>query len=254
MKKIRDSLFISWTFAARDIKTRYAGSFLGTTWIILYPLVMAIITSVVFSIVFKGYVDGVSFFLYSLSGFSFWIFFSQSITAASRSLVQNRDIIINNKISTELIVFGVIISRSLDLLVTLLFLIGAAIYLREFVFLPGAFVLSLGSLYLIVLSLSLLVAAGNVFFRDIQAITDILINILFYLTPIVYPLSVIPAQYRNLLSVNPLTVIVSSLRSSIIPVTNGNMNLIPFIFIEAVILILIYLIYKKLENKFAQVL
>ena len=254
MKKLSDSLFISWTFARRDIKTRYAGSLLGTTWIVLYPLIMAIITSVVFSIVFKGYVDGVSFFLYSLSGFSFWIFFSQSITAASRCLIQNRDIIINNKISTELIVFGVIISRSLDLIVTTIFLVAAALYLHEFVFLPGYFILSVAALYLIVLALSLLVAAGNVFFRDIQAVTDILVNILFYLTPIVYPLSVIPSKFRSYLLINPLTQIVSSLRSSIIPVTTDHLNLIPLILIETLALILIYLLYKKLENKFAQVL
>jgi len=252
--KLKDKFSTALIFAKRDIKTRYAGSFLGTAWIVLYPMAMATITSLVFSIAFQKTIQEIPFFIYTLAGFACWIFFTQSISSSARSLVQNREIIINNKIDTELIIIGVLISRSLDLLVTTLFVVIASLTLHVFIFSLPTFILSILALILIVLILSLLVAAGNAYFRDVQALTDIFLNIVFYATPIVYPLVAIPEKYRGLLTLNPLTSIISGFRSALLPLpTNVNYLMIAVI-VEILLLVFVYRLYKKLERKFAELL
>lgn len=241
-------------FAFRDLKTRYAGSFLGAIWIILYPLSMAAITSIVFALAFQKTVENIPFFLYTLAGFSAWVFFVQTITSSTRSLVQNRDIIVNNNVPTELILGGVVLSRCVDLCITTVFLIISATALNVLSFSPWFFLKSILILLTITCTLSLIAAAGNVYFRDIQALVDIFLNIIFYATPIIYPLNVIPAQYLWIFNLNPLTPIFSGFRASILPFS-FNFSSFNFILIAfSLLLLMVFIIYKRFEKNFAQFL
>lgn len=253
-KKASNFLSAVMVFARRDIKTRYAGSVLGLSWIVIYPLVMAAMATGVFSIVFKDSVQNVPFFVYSLAGFSVWIFFSQAVISSARSLVQNREIIINNKIDTEVIVLGLILSRSLDLFVTTIFLTIAALSLGIFTFHPVNLLLAIIALFLFVIILSLFAAAGNVFFRDVQAITDIFINVIFYATPVVYPLAAIPDFIREFIILNPLSIIISAYRSSFLPLSDTGPKIIYLIVLELLSVLVVRRFYLKMEKRFAEYL
>lgn len=242
------------TFAARDLKTRYAGSLLGIVWIILYPLSMAAITSVVFALAFQKNIENVPFFLFTLAGFSAWIFFSQTISASARALVHNRDIIVNNKMPTELILGGVVLSRCVDLGITSLFLTVAAGFTGVLSIQPLLLLQVLFILFLITIVVSMLVAASNVYFRDVQALSDIILNVLFYATPVVYPLNLIPEKYLWVFNLNPLTPVFMGFRSSFLPLafdTDSLSYLLPGAIIATVPA---FFIYKHLERKFAQYL
>jgi len=241
-------------FAFRDLKTRYAGSILGAIWIILYPLSMAAITSIVFALAFQKTVENVPFFLYTLAGFSAWIFFVQTINSSTRSLVQNRDIIVNNNIPTEFILGGVALSRCVDLCITTIFLIISATFLDVISFSPWFFLKSILILLLITCTLSLISAASNVYFRDVQALVDIFLNIIFYATPIIYPLSAIPARYLWIFNLNPLTPVFSGFRASILPFSFNFSSLNLILVISFLSLLIVFIVYKRLEKNFSQFL
>jgi len=246
--------FGAWTFAFRDIKTRYAGSILGAIWILLYPLSMAAITSIVFALAFQKTVENVPFFLYTLAGFSAWVFFVQTISSSARSLVQNRDIIVNNNIPTELILGGVVLSRCIDLCITTVFLIIVSQIFGVLIFSPWLFIESVLALLFITSIISMIVAAGNVYFRDVQALVDIFLNILFYATPIIYPLSSVPTRYLWIFNLNPLTPVFSGFRASILPVSSNFMSLNLILITSFLLILIFFVIYKFLEKKFAEFL
>lgn len=242
------------TFAKRDLKTRYAGSILGISWIVIYPLSMALITSFVFAFAFKGNVDNIPFFLYTLTGFSVWIFFSQTVAASCRALIQNRDIIVNNKIPTEIILGGVVLSRIIDLFVITIFFSLVAIKLGFFVFNIFLFVESFFVLIAFTFALAMLVSAANVYFRDVQALTDIFLNLLFYATPIIYPIAIVPTDLLYIFNFNPLTSVVMSYRKSFL-ISNFEIYYLHWVFVTTFLIFpLAYLTYKSLERKFAQYL
>lgn len=243
-----------WIFAKRDLTTRYAGSVLGIIWIILYPLAMAVITSIVFAIAFQKTIEQVPFFLYTLAGFSAWVFFVQSVTSSTRSLVQNRDIIINNKIPTELILGGIILSRCIDLVITTTFLVLMSVFMGVLTFNPILFLISVLTLILATGIISFISAAGNVYFRDVQALVDIFLNIIFYATPIIYPLSVIPAHFLWIFKLNPLTPMFLGFRASILNVSYDSVLLTWAFAVFFVLFLGVVIIYKHLEKRFAQLL
>ncbi len=254
MKPFVNTWFGLSIFAFRDLKTRYAGSYLGATWILVYPLSMALVSSVVFALVFKKTVNNVPFFIYTLSGFAAWVFFVQTISSSARSLIQNRDIIVNNKVNTEIIVGGVIVSRLVDLMITTTFLTVVSLVFGVLSFNPLVFAKSMTALLLATVAISLMVAAGNVYFRDVQALVDIFLNIIFYATPIIYPISVVPERYLWVFRLNPLIPIFSGFRGAIIQIPY-DLRALDYALITLPILIFIaFKIYKRLERNFAQFL
>lgn len=254
MKPFVNTWFGLSIFAFRDLKTRYAGSYLGATWILVYPLSMALVSSVVFALVFKKTVNNVPFFIYTLSGFAAWVFFVQTISSSARSLIQNRDIIVNNKVNTEIIVGGVIVSRLVDLMITTTFLTVVSLVFGVLSFNPLVFAKSMTALLLATIAISLMVAAGNVYFRDVQALVDIFLNIIFYATPIIYPISVVPERYLWVFRLNPLIPIFSGFRGAIIQIPY-DLRALDYALISLPILIFIaFKIYKRLERNFAQFL
>lgn len=245
----------SQSFAIRDLKTRYAESLIGSLWIIIYPLTFSLITAGIFSIVFKGLVGKVPYILFILIGFNSWFWFSQTVVKSTKSLVYNRLIIINNKFPTESIIFSIVLTSSIDfivnLIVTLIFfgLFHLAVSLQSVFYLIFIALLQL----VFQTGISLALSAINVYFRDTQNIIDIVLQLLFYLTPVIYSTEMIPGQFTQFIKFNPLTLMIDSYRDVLL-----NARISPEAFIFALISIIVffsgYLIYKRLEKKFTELL
>lgn len=242
-------------FAKRDLKTRYTESLIGSLWIIIYPLAFSLITAGILSFAFKGSFGKVPYALFILVGFNSWFWFSQTIIKSTKSLIYNRDLIINNKFPTESIVFSIVMTSSIDFLVnTILILI-----LFSYSHTPANWYTVLLLIFIAILQLffqtgvSLLLSAINVYFRDTQNIIDIVLQLLFYLTPVVYTLDMVPHGFTKFVKANPLTLLIDSYREAVI-----NSRILPEIYFFAVISIISfylgYLIYKKLEKKFPELL
>lgn len=251
-------LFIEVTvnLVKRDIKTKYSSSILGPLWVVLFPITLTFVSTIIFSLIIQGDVGNVPYFLFAMIGFVNWLYFMQSMTIATRSLVSNRVLVCNANLPKQSIVLSVILSRALDYLVGLLVFVLIYFWTQK-VFLITELLLLLGiSFFQIVLQtgLCLITASLNVYYRDVQNIVDIFLKILFYLTPVMYPVSIVPEMYKGLVNFNPLSMIISLSRAVIFKQGVDMISLFAVIFISISFLVLGIFIFAKLEDKFAELI
>lgn len=196
----------------KDLRMRYKGSALGFLWTFINPLLMLSIYVAVFSLIMKA--DIPHFPLFILTALLPWNFFSQSVTGGARSLIHHAELIKKVYFPREVIPLSVVGSHLINYLFTLLILLPALL-------LDGipltwtllAFPLVLLIQTLLILPITLLAAVGTVYLRDLEHILGVLMTVGFYLTPVLFPLSLIPASYRGIFVYNPMTSIVDAYRA-----------------------------------------
>jgi ABC-type polysaccharide/polyol phosphate export permease len=192
----------------RDLKVRYKRSALGMVWTLLNPLLQMAVYALVFGTIMR--VNLPAFPVFLLAGLLPWTFFSVSTTGAAHSLLNNQGLIRKVAVPQAVYPLSVVASKLVDLLLSLvpLALIGA-LYGRA----PGVSWLALLPATLVAMAfttgLALVFSSLMVFFRDIRHLIDILFQVWFYLTPVLYPYDYVeklpsPAL-RQLLAVNPAT-------------------------------------------------
>jgi ABC-type polysaccharide/polyol phosphate export permease len=195
----------------RDLKVRYKRSVLGMGWTLLNPLLQMAVYTLVFSTIMKVGVPDFPVFL--LSGLLPWTFVSVSITGSAHCLLNNQGLI--RKVAVPQVVYplSVVASKLVDLLLSLApFAIIAAAFGRwpnaSWLYLVPALVLAT----LLASGLSLLFSSLTVFYRDMRHLIDILIQVWFYVTPVLYPLEFLyklPYPWmRTLLLLNPATPVI----------------------------------------------
>lgn len=190
----------------KDIKTRYANSVLGFGWMILNPLFFVSIISLVFSLVFQSTGYNTPYFIFVLIGYIHWLFFSQSISHIITSLISYRNIIVNAYFPRLAIPLSVLFSKALD------FLILLVITFSLLFFVSGINVVKFLPIYLWLLSIQvslqfgvgLIFATMNVYLRDVQYSINIGLQLLFYATPVVYSVSIVPERFHELIKLNPI--------------------------------------------------
>lgn len=198
----------------RDLTVRYRRSAIGFLWTILSPLLTMLVMEVVFSKLFQFALN--DYPVYVFAGILFWNFFSQSVVSSMNSLKGNATLL--QKLPVPKAVFP--IATMLSGLVNLLFALGplALILLwtghrmnATLAFLPvgiaaeAAFTLGVG----------LLLSPLAVFFSDVVEMVTVLLTLIMYLTPVFYPMSILPARFRLIVEWNPLQIILQVFRQPI---------------------------------------
>jgi lipopolysaccharide transport system permease protein len=202
----------------RDLKVRYKRSVLGMFWTLLNPLLQMIVYTLVFRTIMR--MDVPAFPVFLLSGLLPWSFISVSTTASAHSLLNNQGLIRKVAVPQAVYPLAVVGSKLVDLVLSLVPLAGLAVLFGRP---PGASWLALiPALVLAVCfttGLSLLFSSLMVFFRDIRHLIDILFQVWFYLTPVIYPhayLENLPYPWlRTLLQLNPAAPIVRCFQSAL---------------------------------------
>ncbi len=195
-------------FTWRDIKVKYKQTALGVLWVMLQPLLMMIIFTFFFGRMLGIASEGMPYPVFAFSGLLLWNFFSSAITNAGNSMVQNSAIIKKIYFPRLIIPVSSILSAWVDLMVALiLFIIFLSFYpvsvniLELFLFWPAAFILSVVS----ALGLGCWLSALMVKYRDFRFVVSFVIQVAFFLTPIVYPVSKISYPFlKYILAVNPM--------------------------------------------------
>jgi len=196
---------VSLVFIKRDLKERYASSILGPLWIILYPLLLMGVVTAIFSVVFSNQVLGTPYSLFALTGFVHWIYFSQSVSRLTRSFLAQRDLIANTNFPLLAIPISVLLSRLIDYLVGLFLLIVLLLIFHQLSFVKLLLAIPLILFQtLLQLGLGLIFASLNMVWRDIQYLVEVGIQILFYVTPIIYVLEMVPVRLHKFMLINPL--------------------------------------------------
>lgn len=189
---------------SRDIKIKYRRSVLGVLWTILNPLCMMIILSIVFSSIFKFDVE--NFPLYVLSGQVVFNFFSDATTTSMTSILFNASLIKKVYVPKYLFVLARMFSSLINLMASLCALLTMMIVMRIELYWQIVFsVIPLVMLFGFSLGVGLLLAALTVRFRDIMHLYAVFTTGLMYLTPVIYPITVLPDTIRKIVMLNPLT-------------------------------------------------
>jgi ABC-2 type transport system permease protein len=252
MKKILDirkHWFLIEQLVIRDIKLKYRRSLLGVLWSVLNPLFMMIIISIIFSSLFNRSIE--KFPLYYMGGTLIWGFFTEATNSSLTVLTANKKLI--TKINVPKIVFP--LAKAVSSFVNVLFVfIAFNIVLLSFGVLPSlTFILVpviLTFVFCFVLGISLILSSLYVFLRDLKHIYGIINTAWMYLTPLFYPASIVPEQFRPIYNLNPMYRFVDYFRSVIVYHRWPTMweNLICALYGIGVLIIGI-LVFKKLEKK-----
>jgi len=203
-----------WTLVARDLKVRYRRSAIGFLWTMLQPLLMMVVLTAVFSTLFRF--DVPNYPVYALAGIMFWNFFSQSITASMNSLRGNAQLFTKVPVPKEVFPIATVIAGVINLLLALvplfaiLGLTGHPIR-PSILFLPVAILLA----SLFTLGAGLLLSPLAVFFHDIVETVGVLLTLFMYLTPIFYPMSIVPERFVWAVRFNPIRSVLEVFRDPI---------------------------------------
>lgn len=194
--------------ALNDLRARYAGSGMGVFWNVINPLAQIFVFTVVFTKIMAVKLPDVAsefaFPLYLCSGFLPWIAFSESVLRGSNSFLENANYLKKMPIPEQVFVAQAALSATFSLFVSLALLFMLAMVLGYFpawlwLFLPLVAILFQGFGF----GLGLLLASINVFFRDIGQVLGIFLQIWMWMTPIVYPESILPERLRFYMNYNP---------------------------------------------------
>jgi len=198
------------TLVARDLKARYRGSVLGFFWSFINPLLLLSIYSFVFATVLPARIDDEAlrpYALFMFCGILPWTWFSSSILEASNVLISGGNLIKKVLFPAEVLPFVTVLANMVHFFLGLPILAVFLIYYRrpldpiELLWFPVIVFVQL----VLLLGLSLFVSALTVHFRDLKDILGNLLTFWFFATPIIYPMSQAPQEFRWLLNLNPMT-------------------------------------------------
>ena len=204
----------------RDLQSRYRGSLLGFLWALVHPLWQLGLYTVVFSWILRVPLTGegtTSFPAFLFAGLLPWLGFSEGLMRSTTAVVDQANLVRKHRFPSELLIVSVATSAVCHQLVALgLFAIwqgfcGGIDPVRSVWLVPGLIVQ-----FAITLGLGWAAAAAQVFFRDVSQIVSVALAGGFYLTPVVYPMSMVPVAMQRWILLNPLATVVAAFRAALV--------------------------------------
>ena len=228
-------------FTWRDIKVRYKQTVIGIVWAILQPFLLMVVFSTFFGGLAKIPSDNIPYPIFVFSGLIFWNYFSTALNNTSNSLIENENIIKKVYFPRLILPLSPSITPIIDFLIAFAVFGGMLIYyhltptLIGIVLLPILIIIS----FLSAAGLGTFLSAINVRYRDIRYALPFFIQLLIFLTPVIYPTTLIEQKYRWLLALNPMTGVIEAARAGIIGsgpvdfkllIISGTISIIFFLF------------------------
>jgi homopolymeric O-antigen transport system permease protein len=249
----RDLLFL-WTL--RTVKARYQQSVLGGLWAILQPAATVAIFSVIFTFFVPVNTSGIPYVVFSYTAMVPWTLFSTSITDMVDSLVSNMNLVSKIYFPREILPIAALFARLLDFAIASVVLILLMLYFKipayfpAYLFLPVILIIQLT----LALGLGLIGSALNVFYRDLKHLFALGLQIWFYATPIIYPVSSVPAHLRAIYFLNPMAGAIEAYRDVLLDQRIPDTYLILSAVSASIILLIGYWFFKRVEFQFADVI
>lgn len=203
-----------WALALKELKLRYKRSVLGFLWALLNPALLMLVLTMVFSTIMRFPIPHYAVFL--LSVLLPWTFFSQTLAYAAESIVGNGDLIKKVRVAKLVFPVAALISNMINLLLSLIPLAVLVLVMRHpfywtWLYLP----VPLLALAIFTLGATFFFAAANVYYRDVGHILQILLSAWFYVTPIIFPIDMLPTHYQWIFKLNPLIYVINGFRLSV---------------------------------------
>jgi lipopolysaccharide transport system permease protein len=241
--------FLAW----RDVKVRYKQTLLGVVWAVLQPLATMLIFVVLFGKIANLPTDGTPHALFYYSALVPWIYFSGTLGMCGNSLVSNANLLTKVYFPRIILPASTALSGLVDFGIGATLIIGILAYYR---IMPDWHILLWPFLVLTLVALTcgmgMILAALTVRYRDVKYATPFMIQLGLFATPIIYPASAIPDQYRKFLALNPLTGIIEAFRASLMPSREMQWGLLGMSVLITFIIVTIGMVYfRKAEESFA---
>jgi lipopolysaccharide transport system permease protein len=242
--------------AARDLKIRYKQSVLGVAWAVLQPFALMVVFSVIFSLVVKVKTPGIPYPVFSYVALVPWTYFANALTFGVASLVGNANLVGKIYFPREVLPLASLVACFVDFLVAASIFAGMLLYFHigltlQILWLPVLIALQIAFMFGIMLFLS----AANVFYRDVRLLLPFLLQLWMYVTPVIYPLSEVPARLRFLLWLNPMTGVIDGYRLVIVQGQPPDFRLLALTgVISLAVLLLGYRFFKGVEMQLADVI
>ena len=234
---------------ARDIKIKYRRSVLGVLWTLLNPLCMMIVLSVVFSNLFKFDIE--NFPVYLLSGQLIFNFYSESTTNSMSAILSNGPLIKKIYVPKYLFVLSRVFSSTINLLASFTAMVCVMLAMRvELHYTVLLAPIPLMFIVLFSLGVGLILSAITVKFRDIMHLYSVFVTAFMYLTPVIYPMSILPDWLSPIVMLNPITNILQMFRSVMLYNSLPTLGSLVTASVESVVMLALglYVFYKNQDE------
>jgi lipopolysaccharide transport system permease protein len=245
-------LFFVW----RDLKVRYAQTVLGALWAILQPLALTAIFAVFLGALVKVPSEGIPYPVFALAGVVPWTFFSQTVVVASNSLVNSANLVSKIFFPRVLLPLAPVGTGLVDLALALTALV-VLMLANGITLTPTVLLLPVAVLLLVILTsgIGIWLSALNVRYRDVRHALPFLLQIGLWASPIAYPASLIPEQWRALYALNPLVGIVGLFRYSVLGTGGPQMTeVLLSAAVSAALCVLGISYFRRVERAFADII
>lgn len=257
-KGINNAIFI-WHFAIDDFKRKYAGSVLGVLWAFLQPMITIALYWFVFQLGFKSQpIDDFPFILWLMVGLVPWFFISESIVNATTSMADYSYLVKKVVFKIDYLPLAKMLSVffvQIALIALAIICITAAGFKPSFCYLQ--LFIYIVYMFLFATAVSYLTATLFVFFKDVIQIVSIVIQVVFWMTPIVYMIDNMPEGIRGVLTFNPIYYVISGFRNALVYRQWGGYGIGMTIYYWGILAVLLFVgiaIFKKCKDHFADVL
>ena len=205
--------FLTW----RDVKVRYTQAVLGIAWAVIQPLVTMVVFTVFFGKLAKVPSDGIPYPIFSYAGLLPWSFFAAAVTAGSNSVVGSSNLIKKVYFPRLIVPAAAVAAALVDFAIAFVVFIGLFAYYRFvptwnlLLFLPLVVLTTLFAL-----AVAIWTSALNVKYRDVRHAIPFVVQVWMFVSPVIYPSSLMPEKWRWALNLNPMTGIIEGCRASLL--------------------------------------
>lgn len=243
-------------FIWRDIKIRYKQTLLGAMWAIIQPFFTMVVFTLFFGKLANMPSDGIPYPIFSYSALVPWMYFSGALSLSGNSLTANSNLLTKVYFPRVTIPVSSVLSGLVDFAIASMLLLALMAYYQvqpswRLLLWPVLTV----PLVLLALGVGMILASLNVKYRDIKFAIPFAIQLWLFVTPIIYPSSIIPENYRLLMALNPLSGIIEAFRSSILPARELDLQLLLCSLVMTLIILgLGFIYFRKTERWFADII
>jgi ABC-2 type transport system permease protein len=252
IKGIWEFKYLIYNLVARDLKVKYKGSTLGFLWSLLNPLLMLVVYTVAFKYVIKLRVPNFTIFLFS--ALLPWNFLNSSLSMGVLSITENSNLVKKVYFPREVLPLSVVLVNLFHFFLTFIVLIPALLFFNVTPGLTFFFLIVIIFFQsLFVLGLTFIAAAMNVYYRDVKHFLEVLLQVWFWVTPIIWSVNLVPEKLRDYAYLNPLTPFIEAYRDIILRDQLPHCSILLMVAVTAVLVFLLgAFVFQKKQRRFAE--
>lgn len=240
------------TNVQKEIRGRYKNSFLGILWSFLNPLLQLAVYAIIFPLILKTTQEHYVIFL--CAGLIPWTYFTTTLTQSAFTIIANGNIVKKVYFPREILPIAVVSSATINFMISSLIIVAFVVFSGlglswYIIFYPLILLVQ----YVFSLGIAFVLSSITVYLRDLEHLIGIILQVMFYATPIVYSLETIPETFRGIMGLNPMAHIITAYRNIFYNQTMPDLTMLGIIFVLSIVLCVVgYMIFNKLQKGFAE--